>query len=76
MGPNVDPDQRLFVDWMAHLMRARLHLVDSYAAALDEGPLTDAQRREMASLRAVIRQVVRTLDELLDGGPGRIRPPP
>ena len=76
MGPHVDPDQRLFVDWIAHLVRARLHLVDAYAAALDEGPLTDAQRREVASIRAVIRHVLLTLDELPAGGPGRGRPPP
>jgi hypothetical protein len=73
MGPHLDPGQRVFVAWVSHHIRGRLHLADAHAAAVAGGPLTAHQRRDVDALLAVTRQLLETLDELLaDAG----TPPP
>jgi hypothetical protein len=67
VGPHLDPAQRVFVAWVDHHLRGRLHLADAYVSALVAGPLDAEQRQAAAAVQAVTRQLLATLDELLDG---------
>jgi hypothetical protein len=67
MGPHLDPAQRVFVAWVNHQLRGRLHLADAYAESLAGRSLDPAGRRDVAALLTVTRQLLETLDELLDG---------
>jgi hypothetical protein len=65
MGPHLEPGQRLAVSWVVHHLRAQLHLVDGHAEMLALQPLAAADRAHVDAIRAVIRQLVAGLDELL-----------
>jgi hypothetical protein len=70
------PDQRLFVAWLAHLVRGRLHLLDALAAAVVDADDLAAARRDAVAIRRVAAQLLRQLDELAEGRPGAGRAPP
>jgi hypothetical protein len=74
-GPRLGPEQRLFVAWLAHLVRARLHLIDAYAATVADGADPAAARRDAESIRRLVRSLLGQLDELT-GGPARGSRPP
>ena len=75
MPPQLQPEQHVFAEWLVHLVRARLHLVDALATAVARGPLSAQQQREVTSLRAAIGQLMTTLDEVLDQASDLGRPP-
>jgi signal transduction histidine kinase len=64
MAPHVDPRDQRFAALVSHHLRTPLHVLDDLAIRLEAGA-TARQRRQVASLRATIRHVIATLDDLL-----------
>jgi hypothetical protein len=75
-APRLAPDQRLFVAWLTHLLRGRLHLIDAYAAAVADTTDPATAQRDAAAIRRIAAQLLEHLDDLASGRAPAIRPPP